>query len=179
MNTKKCKQCEEIKPLSEYYKHPETSDGHLNKCKECKKELAKQRWHEKKKDPEWRMKERNRHREKYYRLDYKEKHKQSPEDRYKSTKRYRENNKEKYKAVCAAQYIETPKGYEKHHWSYKKEHRRDVIFLKNKDHNKLHRFMEYSRDNYQYRNPDGEIMDTKEKHIELIEELNIHYSLPF
>jgi len=37
METKKCRECNIEKPLSEYYKHKEMFDGHLNKCKECVK----------------------------------------------------------------------------------------------------------------------------------------------
>lgn len=33
---KPCIDCGESKPLSEYYKHPRMSDGHLNSCKECR-----------------------------------------------------------------------------------------------------------------------------------------------
>lgn len=35
---KKCKDCGVEKPLSEYYKHRQMLDGHLNKCKDCVKD---------------------------------------------------------------------------------------------------------------------------------------------
>lgn len=38
---KACFKCGAEKPLTDFYKHPQMADGHLNKCKDCNRQDAK------------------------------------------------------------------------------------------------------------------------------------------
>jgi hypothetical protein len=47
MAEKRCFKCGRTLPLDEFYPHPRMADGHLNKCKSCAKNDAKQRYYTK------------------------------------------------------------------------------------------------------------------------------------
>lgn len=42
MSEKQCFKCGKVKSLDEFYTHPEMSDGHLNKCKDCTRKDARE-----------------------------------------------------------------------------------------------------------------------------------------
>lgn len=59
---KTCFKCHKHKPLSEFYAHPQMSQGTLNKCKECTKADARRQHYKNMADPQWVAKERARQR---------------------------------------------------------------------------------------------------------------------
>ena len=172
MVTKTCVDCLKELPIDAFYKHKEMADGHLNKCKTCKKKYSADRELALRKDPKWVEKEKERARDKYYRLGYKDKYKPTPEDKYNTIKKHREKYPEKYMAKNAAQRIPREAGTENHHWSYNKEHWEDVINMSKSNHAKLHRYMVYDQERMMYRAAgggvdgflQGSLLDTRERH---------------
>jgi arylamine N-acetyltransferase len=161
-----CFKCGNEKELSEYYKHAQMKDGHLNKCKVCTKKDAKTREVELLKDPKWHEAEKKRHRDKYYRLGYKDKHKPTYEMKKEAMSRYKAKFPEKIAAASKTSGMKTIiKGNHLHHWSYNEEHYKDVIELTEKYHNLIHRYIEYDQNEKMYRTIGGILLDNKEHSI--------------
>lgn len=129
------------------------ADGHLNKCKVCTKKDTKENTEIKTSTPEGLEKERERHREKYKRLGYKEKQKVWNEKRPHSKSNVYKGLNKKHKI---------PKGFEIHHWNYLDEYLEDFFVLPIKEHRKSHTFL--NKVNHIFEGLNGEILDTREKH---------------
>lgn len=169
METKRCFKCGEIKPLSEFYKHPKMGDGHLGKCKECTKNDVKEKYVENIKDESYVEKERIRGREKYKRLNY--------SDRTQYKKSYSRANRtvNRYLRDKGIDML----GKEVHHWNYKEPH--NVFILSKRAHKLVHKNIEYLESLNCFVTNEGLILNTKENHYGYIKSVfntnNVNYEI--
>ena len=162
--SKICFKCKTMKPLSEYYEHKQMSDGLLGKCKSCTKEDVKKQTELNISTPEGLEKERERHREKYRRLGYKEQQKIW-------NKGQPWKNSNVYKGLRKKLYKDLPREFELHHWNYNEDYLLDVFILNIRDHKKLHKSLFLDLEKRVFYLKDGTYLDTREKHSEYIEEI--------
>ena len=174
MKVKNCIICGTLKPLDDYYKHPMTRDGYLNKCKDCTKVHTKERVKKLSNNQDWLKSEKERNRLKYHRLNYRGKNKQSKESKAVIQKRYHAKYPEKHKArqkINSIKMTNTP-GTHRHHWSYNEQHYLDIIPLTIEQHFLAHRHMVYDQERMMYRRIDTmQLLDTKEQHEQYIKNL--------
>lgn len=160
---KRCIRCGNNKELDDFYVHPKMRDGHLNKCKECCKEVADIREKELRNNPEWCEKERIRSIDKYHRLNYKE-----IQFEQKKSKKYINDI---YKNIHRN--LKLSPNENSHHWNYALTE--DVIILDKKFHRFLHRYLILNEETLIFETKDGENLDTKEKHLNYIEKIKSNY----
>lgn len=165
-----CNVCEIEKPLSEFYVNKQCVGGYQKRCKECSKKASKNQLSKIKADPDLYEKEQKRHRDKYHRLGYREKHKPTSDQKKKQIDKYKAIYPEKYIAKnCSYHLVKPFDNAEAHHWSYNEPHYKDVIWLSTKQHAKIHRFIIYDQERKMYRQHDtNELLDTKEAHEKFI-----------
>ena len=152
----KCKKCN-LEKGSSFYKNDNT-------CKDCRCSLVRKRYLLKSKNKDWLNKERLRQRDKYNRLNYKEKQKIWDKDKpWKKTSIYKNLNRD----------LKIKKGFSAHHWNYNNSYLRDVIIIERFEHRRAHEFLLLDVDKKIYKTLDGVYLSTKEKHINYLKENKI------
>lgn len=165
---KKCFKCNQAKAITDFYVHKKMKDGHLNKCKVCTKKDSKENLKKKTSTLDGKMAERHRGRDKYRRLYTGRK--VDKMYKKKDMAKYIEKYPEKYRAknVCQGMVVS---GKNLHHWSYNKEHYKDVIITSPSSHYFIHRYLVYDQERMMYRTYDSNILlDSREKHINFIKQ---------
>lgn len=156
---KRCFKCGLELPLSMFYAHPQTADGHLNKCKSCTKKDVHENYEKKINDDDFVEKQRARGREKYKRLEYGKKYKRKKH--LSKTSSCRRKFERRFGKI--------PLNIELHHWNYNELE--DVIPLDRKVHHRLHNLIQIDEKAKIFLIKETkELLDTKEKHLNFIKE---------
>lgn len=142
-----CSKCDSEKGL-EFYKNDNT-------CKDCRKESTRNRNKINGNNPEWVKKERERGREKYSRLGYKDKQYEWDKDKvWKNTSTYKNLHRD----------LKIPKGISAHHWNYFKL--KDVVLMDVKEHKAFHQLIELDVEKRVFKViGTGEYLNTRNKHL--------------
>ena len=162
--SKKCFKCGEVKFITDFYKHSKMADGHVNKCKECNKKDVTENYLKKCLIPENIEKERLRCKDKYLRLNYKEKQKLWDEKRPWKKEAILKNLNKKLKIQ---------KGFECHHWNYNSDFFEDIFILEIKQHKKAHSFLTFDSKYKIFKTDKGIYLSTKTEHLNYLMSKNI------
>ena len=131
---KECFKCHKLQPLSEFYKHNQMADGHLNKCKDCTRKETKRNRTEVNREYYIAYDKKRAKTEK--RKDWLKKRRKSKEELLKARARYKLNNELKkgtiHKEHCYCGEAKT----EAHHPDY--DQPLFVIWLCHKHHKHIH-----------------------------------------
>jgi len=163
---KVCFKCNEEKPLLEFYKHSQMADGHVNKCKICNKLDVKKDYYRKSSDSIFVENERIRGKEKYHRLNYKERQKDLNKNKPWKHNQIYKNLSRKFKV---------PKGFELHHWNYNNDFLTDVMILKIKEHRQAHTHLVLDEVLLIFKTKDGLLLDSRAKHIAFLIDKGINF----
>ena len=163
METKKCFKCGRVLPISEFYKHPQMADGHLNKCKDCTKSDTHNNYVDNRKKEDYVEKERARGRDKYWRL-------YSPK---KNNPRIGHSAATSFSGTRNTRKFYKRRGidigdWEFHHWNYNK--RNDVFAIPHRGHVLAHRFLTFDNESglFYY---EGKLLKTKAEHRAFLEKV--------
>ena len=116
----------------------------------------------------WVEKERQRSKEKYYRLNYKE-----------SQKIWDENKPWKKEAILKNlnKKLNIEKGFECHHWSYNPEHFEDVFIIEKKEHRKAHTFLKFNFDTKKFNDLNDNCLYSKIAHLNYLMQKGINVKI--
>jgi hypothetical protein len=142
------------------------ADGTVNKCKDCNLKDVKVNYYKKAEDIVFIEKERARGREKYERLNYKDRidNRQTP---WKDNPTYKGLHK-KFKAE---------KETELHHWNYNNEFLEDIVFMDIRQHRQAHVGLILDKEKRIFKTIEGVYLETKEQHLEYLVSRQIKFLL--
>ena len=154
-----CSTCKQELLKSCFYQNRRSKSGYNSYCKSCGSIAQKKRLAHFRENPEWVKQERQRVRDSQRN---RKRNPHTPEQRKRNYMRKKLIFPEKLSANFAARTLPRTIGFNNHHWSYRKEHRKDVIILTISQHHLVHRFMVYDQERMMYRRLDGTLIDSRE-----------------